>query len=95
MTNPKHWNRRTIVAALHEKGMTITALPTVYGLPASGFKNIWARENEKAERAIADFLGVPVEVLFRDRYPKRKTRILDPKYLAESSRRVLPPQEAA
>jgi len=95
MTSPKKWNRRSILAALHEKGMTITALPAVYGLPASGFKNIWSRENEKAERAIADFLGHPVEQVFSDRYPKRRNRILDPKYLSASSRRTLPPVEAA
>ncbi len=76
MTTPKKWDRHDILGALRRQHMTLAGLATRYGLSSSGVKNIWTRPNEKAERAIADFLGHPVEEVFADRYPKRGNRIL-------------------
>ena len=79
MTNPT-WDRHSILAHLRREGMTLAALAANYGLAASSVKNIWTRPNEKAERAIADFIGQPVEKVFPDRYPKTRSRILKAEY---------------
>ncbi|ADZ70084.1 helix-turn-helix domain-containing protein [Polymorphum gilvum] len=79
MTKPQ-WDRHTILAELRRRGMTLSGLAEIYGLSRGGTGNIWTRANEPTERAIADFLGEPVEALFPDRYPKRRNKILSSKY---------------
>ncbi|WP_273792409.1 helix-turn-helix domain-containing protein [Brucella anthropi] len=75
MTSPNDWDRHSILGALRRSDKTLAGIAKDYGLPASCVKNIWTRPHEGLERAIADVLGKPVEVLFRDRYPKRRNRI--------------------
>lgn len=79
MTNPA-WDRHSILAHLRREGMTLAALATHYGFAASSVKNIWTRPNERAERAIADFIGQPVENVSADRYPITRNRILKAEY---------------
>lgn len=76
MTKPKEWDRHEILAELRRQGMTLKGIAELYQLKLSGVLHIWNRPNEPAERAIADFLKEPVEVLFRARYPKTGNRIL-------------------
>lgn len=76
----QHWDWHAIKAALHRKGMTLTRLAELNGLDPSACRIAGTRVNRKAEAAIADFLQVPVERLFPDRYPIRSSRILDSKY---------------
>jgi len=76
MTKPDLWDRHSILAELRRRNMTLLGLAEHYGLAASGVRNIWMRPNEKVERAIADFIGQPVELVFADRYPKTGNRIL-------------------
>lgn len=76
MTKPKQWDRHSILAELRRRNMTLLGLAELYGLSTNGFRNIWSRPHEKAERAIADFIGQPVEQVFNDRYPKTGSRIL-------------------
>lgn len=78
----KKWNRHTILAALREKGMTLTKLAELYEISPHSVCHVWKRPNAKAEAAIADFLGEPVEELFEfdNRYPKRTSTILSSKY---------------
>lgn len=78
MTASKGWNRHTILAELRSRSMTLEGLARTYDVSVSGVKHIWTRPNEKAERAMADFLGEPVELLFPKRYPKRGNRIFRP-----------------
>lgn len=78
MTEPRQWNRHTILAELRSRGMTLAGLAETYEIPVSSVKNIWTRPHERAERAMADFIGVPVEQLFRKRYPKTRNRIFRP-----------------
>lgn len=85
MTQSQEWDRHSILAYMRREKMTLEGISKRYGLPLSGVKNIWTRPNEKAERAIADFIGEPVEKLFRDRYPKTRNRILDPHLLSNST----------
>ncbi len=55
--------------------MTLAEFAKAYQLPSSSVQHIWTRPNEKAERAIADFIGLPVEQVFFERYPKSRRRI--------------------
>jgi len=84
------WDRHLILAALRRKGMTLTRLAELNGRSPGGFRTIWTRPNEPAERIIAEFLKEPVEELFPDRYPKRTTRILSHEHapVSTDSRRV-------
>jgi len=80
----QHWNRHTILAALREHHMTLRGLTEIYGLSTSSVANIWSRPHEAAERAIADFLKIPVETLFPNRYPKTRYRIFRRSYPANT-----------
>ncbi|KEG17074.1 helix-turn-helix domain-containing protein [Bartonella bacilliformis] len=75
MTITHTWDRHSILAELRRRNMTLAELAKAYQIPSSSVKNIWTRSNEKAERAIADFIGLPVEQIFSDRYPKSHNRI--------------------
>lgn len=79
MTKPG-WDRHSILAEMRRNGMTLAGLAAHYDLSPNSTRNIWTRPNEKVERAIADFLGEKVEVLFPDRYPKRRNHILKPEF---------------
>lgn len=85
MTKPIEWDRHLILGALRRKSMTLTRLAELNNVSPGGFRTIWARPNARNEKIIADFLKLPVEELFRDRYPKRTTSILSPKYLSSSA----------
>lgn len=87
MAKPKlAWDRHSILAELRRKGMTLTALAELTGVSPGGFRTIWTRPNAKAEKAISEFLDVPAEELFPDRYPKRRATILAPEYQAEAGK---------
>lgn len=86
MTSPDKWDRHSILAHLRRHGMTLVGLAELKGLSVSGVKNIWTRPNSKVEKAIAEFIGKPVETIFPDRYPKTRNRILAPEYLSSASR---------
>ncbi|MRN67829.1 MULTISPECIES: helix-turn-helix domain-containing protein [Brucella] len=86
MTDPVVWDRHEILSRLRRQKKTLAGIAKDYGLSLSGVKNIWTRPNEPAERAIADVLGVPVEVVFCDRYPKKRNRIHVSEYPSRSSR---------
>lgn len=76
----KKWNRHLILAELRSRGITLVKLAELYGVSPHSVRHVWKRPNAKAEAAIADFLGEPVEELFSDRYPKRTSTILSSKY---------------
>ncbi|MEN5278731.1 helix-turn-helix domain-containing protein [Brucella sp. TWI432] len=92
MTDPVKWDRHEILSRLRRDKKTLVGIAKDYGLSVSGVKNIWTRPNEPAERAIADVLGYPVEVVFRDRYPKTRNRIHVSEYNSQSSRGKLSPK---
>lgn len=83
MSKPK-WDRHSILGELRRRGMTMAKLAELRGISPGGFRTIWTRQNEKSERAIAEFLGIAVEELFPDRYPKTKARILARQYQTPS-----------
>lgn len=77
MSKPKKWTKPEIKKQLEVRSMTLTRLAEINGLNPNTFRAVWSRTVRPAERALATFLNVPVEELFPDRYPIRKTRILD------------------
>lgn len=97
MTEPKVWDRHEILSSLRRAGMTLGGIAEEYGVPHSSVKNIWTRPNEPVERAIADFLGVPVERLWAwdKRYPKKRNRIYDPNRLRSSHSKTSPSRQDA
>ena len=74
------WDQHSIKAELHRRGMTLSALAETIGMKPNSFGHVWKHTNRKAEKAIADFLAVPVEQLFPDRYPITKARILSSRH---------------
>jgi Ner family transcriptional regulator len=79
MDKPK-WTNLKIKYEVHSRGMTLTRLAEISGLNSKSFRAVWSRKHRKAEAAIANFLDIPVEELFPDRYPIRSSRILSSKY---------------
>lgn len=77
MSKPKKWTKSEIKKQLEDRGMTLTGLAEINDLNPNTFRAVWSRTVRPAERALAQFLDAPVEDLFPDRYPIRKTRILD------------------
>ncbi|MER1978055.1 helix-turn-helix domain-containing protein [Pseudocitrobacter faecalis] len=63
------WHRVDIVAALHKQGLSIRALSVRSGLKPDTLKNALSRAYPKAERIIADALGLPPEKIWPSRYP--------------------------
>ncbi|CAD7055264.1 transcriptional regulator [Pseudorhizobium halotolerans] len=86
MAKPQKWDRHAILGELRRRGMTLTRLAELNNVSPGGFRLVWSRPNSKSEAAIAKFLNVPVEELFPDRYPKRRTTVLDPQYAEDSKR---------
>lgn len=76
----RNWDRHSIKAELHRRGMTLTRLAEINGLNPKTFRSVWARTHRKTEAAIATFLDIPVEDLFPTRYPVRTSRLLSSKY---------------
>ncbi|WP_442772674.1 helix-turn-helix domain-containing protein, partial [Paenirhodobacter enshiensis] len=72
----KIWSKAQIKCALEERGMTLSGLAELKGIDPSLMRHVWNRTVRSAEKALADYLDVPVMELFPDRYPIRKARIL-------------------
>lgn len=66
-----------ILAEVHRRGMTLSALATREGLTASAMTRVRSTTNYKCQAVLAEFLGYKPEDLWPSRYPKGKPRILD------------------
>lgn len=84
MAKPRLWDRHAILGELRRRGMTLTRLAELNNVSPGGFRTIWTRPNAKSEAIIAQFLAVPVEELFADRYPKTRATVLAPQYIDEA-----------
>lgn len=73
------WTPKRILCEIHERGMTLEKLATRNERNPNSFRLVWKRPNAINERIIAEFIGVPVEQLWPDRYPKDAARIFDSK----------------
>jgi len=77
MAKSSKWTQGRILGEIRDRKMTLAKLAEAHGRNPGSFGHIWKRPNRINEQIIADFLGVPVEELFPDRYPKRPSRIFD------------------
>lgn len=72
-----NWTPERIKCEIRERKMTLEQLAIRNGRNPSSFRHVWTRPNSINEAIIAEFLGVKVEVLWPERYPKTTTRIYD------------------
>lgn len=62
------WDKHAIKAEIHRRGQTLTSLDQQFGLNKGDCAVALDRRFPKGERAIAEFLQVPVFKLWPDRY---------------------------
>ncbi len=63
------WDRHAIMAEVRRRGETLRSISLRAGLTHTACAcTLSGRRWPRAERALAEFLGVPVERLFPDRY---------------------------
>lgn len=65
------WHRADIVAALHKRGLSLAQLSRDQGLAPRTLNNAFERHYPKAERLIAQALGMTPEQLWPSRYENK------------------------
>lgn len=68
---PSDWHPADIVAAVKKKGSSMVALSKKSGLAGSTLSNVLHRHWPKGERIVAEFVGVPAEIIWPSRYTRR------------------------
>ena len=66
------WHRADIVAALHKQGLSLSQLSLAAGLSASTLRTALRAPYPRAERIIAQAIGIPASEIWPSRYPKLK-----------------------
>lgn len=61
------WDRHAIREEVWRRGWTLNRIDRHYGLTPSSARVALHRPNSAGERALSDFLGVPIDRLFRYR----------------------------
>ncbi|WP_420851400.1 helix-turn-helix domain-containing protein [Pseudocitrobacter corydidari] len=79
------WHRVDIVAALHKQGLSIRELSVRSGLKPDTLKNALSRAYPKAERIIAEALGLTPETIWPSRYPNVRNTTTNPPSLMNQS----------
>ena len=64
----KNMHRAYIIAAIREKGSTLAQLSIDAGLHPRTLGNALERKYPKGEKIIADFIGIPPQEIWPDRY---------------------------
>ncbi|PZR89677.1 MAG: transcriptional regulator [Stutzerimonas stutzeri] len=77
------WTSNRILSEIRDRGMTLEKLALRNDRNPNSFRHIWKRPNSINERIVADFIGVPVEELWPERYPKSTARVFDSKKWGE------------
>lgn len=77
------WTSNRILSEIRDRDMTLEKLAIKHDRNPNSFRHIWKRPNSINERIIAEFIGVPVEELWPERYPKSSARIFDSKKWGE------------
>ena len=62
------WHREDIKAAIRKTGSTLTSLSRQHGYEASAVHKTLGQQWPAVERIIADFLDIPAQNLWPDRY---------------------------
>lgn len=68
---PEDWHRADIVAALRKAGWTLRQLSAHHGYAPGSLGQALKRPWPRAERLIADAIGVAPEAIWPTRYPRR------------------------
>jgi len=63
-----NWHRADIVAALHKRGLSLSALSRQHGLASRTLSNAFERHYPRAEKIIAEALETTPETLWPERY---------------------------
>ena len=79
MAKVKVWTAPDILCEIRKRKMTLAKLAEAHERNPGSFGHVWKRPNQINEKIIADFIGVPVEELWPDRYPKDSHRVFDSK----------------
>jgi len=101
----KSWDKHTIIAEVHRRGSSLSAISRAAGLTRTACSCALAgRRWPRAEQALAEFLDVPVHRLFPDRYGatsmthhnrSRRVRKVKNQQRTLTRRREAPDKEAA
>lgn len=62
------WHRAYIIAALHSKGLSLAGLSREHGLAPRTLSNAFERHYPKAERIIANAIGMEPRQIWPSRY---------------------------
>lgn len=73
---PRDWDRHEVVAAVRRRGLTIAHLARENGLSSGAFSQALVKPYPRAERIIADALGLRVEDIWPLREQRRRVRAL-------------------
>jgi len=63
------WSSRAIITALGVKGLTLADLEEELGLGHNSIRNVFYREVERYQEAIAEAIGIDAAVIWPSRYP--------------------------
>lgn len=91
----QRWSWHRVKMELHQSGMTLSGLAKIHEMHTSNFTALRTKSHSKAEGIVADYLQQPLEVVFPDRYPKQKSRILNSKVAAKEKARKEAAERAA
>ena len=69
------WDRHAILAEVRRRGSTLAELSRAAGEPRDTASVALRQGYPKGEKIIADFLGVPVEELWPERYPNHSQTV--------------------
>lgn len=65
---PTGWHPEDIKASIRKRGTTVTKLALDHGLSGSACRLALMRPSPAGEKVISSFLGIPLQVLWPDRY---------------------------
>jgi len=91
MVRPGIWDKFSIKAAVHRKGETLTSLGKKNGLAGGSLSVALNTRFPAGERAISDFLQVPLHELWPDRYTPQE---FEASKASTLKREALSPEEA-
>lgn len=74
MADDTRWDRHAIAAEIKRRGSTLRRVSQEAGLSDSTCRSALRRPLPSGEKAISDFLGIPVHVLWPDRHAASASR---------------------
>lgn len=69
------WDRHAIKAAITRKGKNLSELAKSYNVPPQTIRNALDKPSKNGEIIISEFIGVPLHILFPERWSEDNQRI--------------------